>query len=431
MLTDTKCKTIRHQGKPQKISDGGGLYLMVTPTAKLWRMAYRFGGKQKTLSFGEYGDANKGVTLAAARTKRDTAKMAISQGIDPNQQKKEAKRPQSVNPTFGFVADEWFEAKVLGENASDSTETGERRRVKRLKAAIGDLDASKIEPRDVLAALRSMQKIGHHEEANRTRSTASRIFRYGIPFGYCVRDPAADLSAAMTKLQSKPRPALTDPATFGGLLRDIENYRGYNDNVTGLAMRLLPLVVTRPVKEFTLAQWPEFDFAQARWTIPKERLKEREGEHIVPLSRQALAILKQLHAVNSKRKFVFSLAEDKPISADTVNAALRGMGYDTKTQHCGHGFRTSFSTMLNKEYRADNEKVWHDDVIELQLAHLEGSTRRIYFRMGPDALWQPRSNLMQHWADKCDVMRDGGNVVPINKPTIGPINAPRKHRKVA
>jgi integrase len=427
MLTDTACKSAKLT-PPRKISDSGGLYLEITSTgSKLWRIAYRFKGKQKKLSIkGAYPE----VTLAAARAERDKLKASLANGIDPGQEKNESKRPQSVNPTFAFVADEWFETKVIGENASDSTETGERRRVKRLKAAIGDMDASKIEPRDVLAAIRSMQKNGHHEEANRTRSTASRIFRYGIPFAYCVRDPAADLSAAMTMPQSTPRPALTDPVAFGGLLRDIENYRGYNGNVTGLAMQLLSLVVTRPVKEFTLAQWPEFDFKQARWTIPKERMKERDGEHIVPLSRQALAILKKLHAVTGHRKFVFSLAEDKPISGDTINNALRLMGYDTETQHCGHGFRTSFSTMLNMEYRADDEKVWHEDVIELQLAHLEGSTRKIYFRMGPDALWRPRCNLMQHWADRCDIMRDGGNVVAL-KPKRDAVQVKPKRRKVA
>jgi integrase len=285
--------------------------------------------------------------------------------------------------------------------------------VKLLKAEIGDMDASKIEPRDVLAAIRSIQKNGFHEEANRSRSTASRVFRYGIPFGYCVRDPAADLSAAMTKPQSTPRPALTDPAAFGGLLRDIENYQGHNGNVTGLAMQFLSLVVTRPVKEFTLAQWPEFDLAQARWTIPAERMKEREGQHIVPLSRQALAILKKLHAVTGKRKFVFSLSTDKPLGESTVNTALRAMGYDTQTQHCGHGFRSSFSSMINKEYRTDGEKVWHDDVIEMQLAHIEGSTRAIYNRTGPDSLMPQRIKLMQHWADRIDTMRDGGNVVPM------------------
>jgi integrase len=429
MLTDTACKNAKLT-PPRKISDSGGLYLEITSTgSKLWRVAYRFDGKQKKLSIkGAYPE----VTLAEAREQRDAAKKLIAQGIDPGQQKKEAKRPQVVKSTFSFIAKEWYATKVIGEGLGESTQESTTRRMEVLNATLGDIEASKIEPADVLRAISDLQKRNKHCEAGRTRGVASRIFCYGIPYGYCVRDPAADLSAAMTSEDAnrKPRPALTNPEAFGGLLRDIQKYRGWHGNIVGLALQLLPLVVTRPYKEFCLAQWPEFDFEQAIWTIPQARMKERDGEHIVPLSRQAIEVLKRLHKRTGHRKFVFSLGEDEPITENAINMALKSMGYCTKTQHCGHGFRRSFSSIINKEYRPDGTKVWHNDVIELQLAHHEKSTRAIYNETGPESLLSQRAKLLQHWADRIDIMRDGGNVVSM-KPKRDAVQIKPKRRKVA
>jgi integrase len=414
MLTDTAVKNATLT-PPRKISDKGGLYLEITATGtKLWRVAYRFHGKQKTL----YLDgAYPALTLGEARIQRDTAKAQLAKGLDPGQQKQVAKRCGEgvTKPTFRFVAQEWYATKVIGEGLSDSVREASTRRMNRLNAVLGDMVASEIEPADVLRAISGVQKQQKHCEANRTRGVASQIMCYGIPYGYCVRDAAADLASAMVSetANSKSLPGLTDAAAFGKLLRDVANYNGQCGNVTGLAIKFLALTVVRPGKELTRAEWSEFDFKEATWTIPKSRMKEREGGHMVPLSRQALAILKELHAITGKRRYAFSLSKDEPMARSTINNALRNMKYDTENEHCGHGFRTSFSTMLNREYRDNDEKVWHDDVIELQLAHLEGSTRKVYFRMGPDALWKPRSNMMQHWADRIDVMRDGGNVVPM------------------
>jgi integrase len=423
MLKATECKNAKYEGKPKKISDGGGLYLFVTPSAKLWQMAYRFGGKQKTASFGEYhSDAKRGVTLAAARDARNAAKSLLAKGIDPGQEKKEAKRPQPVEPqpvkpTFRAIAKEWYDIKVIAEGLGESVQESTKRRMKVLNATLGDMEAIKIEPPDVLRAISAIQERGKHTEAALVRGVASRIFLFGIPHGNCVRNPAADLSAAMTSPTSKPRPALTEPAAFGALLRDMQKYRGWHGNIVGLSLQLLALVATRPFKEFCLAQWPEFDFGKALWRIPQARMKERDGDHLVPLSRQAIAILKKLHAVTGHRDFVFSLGKDTPMTENTINTALRAMGYCTKTQHCGHGFRRSFSTMINKEFHPDGKtKVWHNDVIELQLAHHEKSTRAIYNETKEESLLPERANLMQHWADRCDIMRDGGNVVPINSP---------------
>jgi integrase len=413
MLTDKACKNAKPKAKPYKLTDFGRLYLFVTPTAKLWRMAYNFGGKEKTLSFGAY---DNGMSLADARQKRDDAKALITEGIDPASQKKDSKRPKLGDLTFRTVGAEWFEAKVVGEKKSASTVKSQKLYLRKLNEAIGHMEIGKIEPLDLLYAVRAAQKKGRHETAARMRSVASRVFRFGIPFGYCKFDPAAALTYSMTKPQTTPRPALVEPSAFGDLLADLMKYDGHNGNVVGRALRLLALVVTRPGIEFRLAKWTEIDFDRARWTIPKARMKEREGNHIVPLSRQAIAMLLKLRNITGNRAYVFSLNRDEPISMNVLNAALRSLGYSTKTKHCCHGFRSSFSTILNQEYRADGEKVWHSDVIEMQLAHIEGSTRSIYNRTGPESLMPQRIKLMQHWADRCDAMREGDNVVPMIRP---------------
>ena len=202
--------------------------------------------------------------------------------------KKEAKRLPPVKPTFREIAKDWYDIKVIAEGLGESVQESTTRRMKVLNATLGDMEAIKIEPPDVLRAISAIQKRGKHTEANLTRGVASRIFLYGIPHGYCVRNPAADLSGAMTSPISKPRPALTEPVTFGALLRDIQKYRGWHGNIVGLALQLLPLVATRPYKEFCLGEWTEIKFDKALWIIPQERMKERDGDHYVPLSRQAI-----------------------------------------------------------------------------------------------------------------------------------------------
>jgi integrase len=411
MLTDTAVKNLKTT-KPRKVSDAGGLYLEVTATgSKLWRVAYRFLGKQRTVYIkGAY----PAVTLAAARTVRDSAKALLAKGIDPGIHKREIIREASAKLSFAVLANKWFEEKIKKEGKADCTVETIERCKDILIAEIGHLDADAVEPSHVVAAIQPTENAGHYHTAQRIRSAASRIFKYGRSKGHCKYNPAADLGEGMIKKAATKRPAILQPVTFGKLLRDIEGYDGKFENVTKLALQLLPLVVTRPYAELGKAEWSEFDFGNARWIIPSSRMKKREGEHWVPLSRQALAILKKIHNINGNRQYVFALGKDKPIAKTTIGAALIAMGY--KGQHCAHGFRSSFSSMINSEYRGEdeNEKVWHNDVVELQLAHLEGSTREIYFRRGPDALWKQRANLMQHWADRCDAMR-GSNVVQVKQ----------------
>jgi integrase len=424
MLTDTEIRNAKFnepdkaKGKPpgslktNKRSDGGGLYIEITANgSKLWRIAYRFQAKQRTLYIqGAY----PAVTLVAARTVRDNAKVLLARGIDPSAHKKEIIREASMKLSFAMLANKWFEEKIKKEGKADCTiETIERCK-DILTAALGHLDADSVEPSHVVAAIQPTEDAGHYHSAQRVRSAASRIFKYGRSKGHCKFNPAADLGEGMIKKAATKRPAILLPAKFGKLLRDIEAYNGKFENVTQLALKLLPLVVTRPYAELGKAEWNEFDFDNARWIVPSSRMKKREGEHWVPLSRQALTILKQLDNITGNHRFVFALNRDQPIAKTTIGAALIAMGY--QGQHCAHGFRSSFSSMVNSEYRGadENEKVWHSDVVELQLAHLEGSTREIYFRRGPDALWKQRSNLMQHWADRCDAMR-GDNVKQIGR----------------
>jgi integrase len=413
MLTDTACRALKPRIKPYKTSDGGGLHILIMPTgSKLWNMSYRYAGKQKKLAFGVYPT----ITLGDARARRDAAKKLLAHGIDPSEQKKADHREAiKLKPTFRFVSERWFRIKIIGEKKARPTRLREERNLKVLNAVIGDMMAMDIEPPDVLRAINPAQEAEHHETANRLRLTASNVFQFGIPHGYCKRDPATDLKGAMTKVTDTPRPAFVQPLALGTLLSDVVSYdTGRFDGVVSLSLQFLALVGSRP-GEVRLAKWQEFDFVQARWTIPAERMKMRK-EHIVPLSRQALGILEATRGLTGERSFVFSLSRDEPMSDNTLNKALRIMGYDTKTQHCAHGFRSSFSTILNDEYRPDGEKVWHDDVIELQLSHVDGnSVRKIYNRTGPMSLMPQRIKLMQHWADRVDTMRDGSNVLPLKR----------------
>jgi len=290
------------------------------------------------------------VTLADARVIRDSAKALLAKGIDPNANKKEVIRERSGKMSFADLANEWFEKKIKKEGKADCTVDTIKRAKDILIAAIGHLDADSIEPTQVVAAIKPVEDAEHYHSAQRVRSAASRIFKYGRSKGHCKFNPAADLGEGMIKKAATPRPALLKPATFGKLLRDIENYDAQKyGNVTGLALKLLPLVVTRPYAELGKAEWSEFDFDNARWTIPASRMKKREGEHMVPLSKQALAILKKLQNINGNRRYVFAMSKDKPIAKTTLGAALIAMDYQGK--HCAHGFRRTFSTLLNSEYR--------------------------------------------------------------------------------
>jgi integrase len=406
MLTDTACRNAKPKDKPYKITDGHGLYLFVTPTAKLWRLAYRFGGKQKTMAFGAYPIVN----LTLARTRREAARLQLAQGVDPMAAKQETRRKIASQRSF----EEWADAWLAKERAvwDDKTVAGKTRYVDYLKAEFGRRMMPDIQRPDVLLLLKRFEEAGTLETRDRVRSVGEQIFVYADVEG---RDynPFRNLKAQLTANKSVPRPALTDLADVAQLFRTIgvPFERARFDDLVGHAVRFIALTVVRP-GEVASAEWSEIDFETARWTIPKQKMKMKHA-HCVPLSRQAVALLRQVQQLTGDRQFVFSCNQDAPISDNTLNKRLRDLGYDTKEQHCAHGFRTTFSTLCNAECDRDDNKMWDGDLIELQLAHLDqSSVKAVYNRTGPLSLIGARAKLMQHWADRIDTMREG-SVVPI------------------
>jgi integrase len=407
MLTNIGCRNLKPQAKALKKSDAGGLYLLVKPGgSKHWYMGYRFGGRQKKLSFGPYPI----VTLVGARDKRDAAKRLLADGIDPGVAKQVAKREQVAARPFGTWAEEWLEKERAQLN--EKTMAGKVRYVGYLKSEFGSRLIPAIKRPDVLLYLREFEKTGKLETRDRICATGEQICVYADVKGDDY-NPFRNLKKQLTANVSVPRPALTDLVEVATLFRTIAApfERARFDDLVGHAVRFLALTVVRP-GEVANAEWTEFD--NARWTIPAEKMKMKH-EHVVPLSRQALAILKQVKTLTGGRRFVFSCSRDKPISDNTLNKRLRDLGYDTTNQHCAHGFRTTFSTLSNGECDREDNKLWDGDVIELQLAHLdETSVKAIYNRTGPLSLIGVRTKLLQHWADRVDTMIDGGNVVPMN-----------------
>lgn len=410
-LTDTAIRNLKPQQTPYKKSDGEGLYLNVMPEgSKLWRLAYRFAGKQKTIAFGPY----PAVTLAMAREAKLEAKRVLAQGVDPSEKRKADKRAAAAARTFGEVADEWFNTKREPEGKSEATLERDRWLISVWKSEIGHRPIGEIEPPELLPALKKVAARKHYETASRMRTLTSQVFRFGIANGYCKRDMAADLEGAITSPSSKPRPGLTDPTAIGKLCRAIDGYNGKGPLV-GLALRLLSLTFLRP-GEVAKAEWSEIDLDGRLWTIPAAKMKMRR-DHKVPLSQQSLDVLASVKAINGNRRYVFATYEDKPLSGNTFNTALRIMGYDTQNEHCAHGFRTTASTLLNEERGADGKPVWHPDVVELQLAHVDTDGSRANYNKAeylPD-----RVRLMQHWADRLDHLRDGGQVVTLSQRTTG------------
>ena len=421
MLTDTACKNLKPKAKPYKKSDGGGLHLLVQPTgAKLWRMAYRFGDREKKLSFGAYPD----VTLVAARDKRDDAKRQLAEGTDPGVAKKEAKRKQATAKTLGQWIEAWLDKERNRKQPLDAkTLRSKERYAAYIKAEFGSLLPPAVKRPDVLEYLKRIEQKGTLETRDRVRSTGEQVYVYADVEGTDY-NPFRNLQKQLLENVSTPRAAITEPATaVAKLMQDIAapSERVRFDDVVGYALRFIALTAARP-GNVDDAEWFEIDFDAERWTIPAHKMKKVQGhprrKHIVPLSRQAVALLREVHKLTGHRKFVFSCSADEPISDNTLNKRLREIGYDTSTQHCAHGFRSTFSTWLNGETDGDDNKRWDGDVIELQLAHLDkSSVKAIYDRTGPESLMGARAKAMQYWADRIDAWV-GDNVVPMRKPGL-------------
>jgi len=397
MLNDTKVRSAKSREKAFKLSDERGLFLFVTPTGgRLWRFKYRVQGREKLISLGAYPD----VTLKRAREKRDDARKLLADGIDPSVQR-QAQRA-ALMQSFEGVAKEWLELQTKSL-APETISILTARLESGLYPYIGSRPIAAITAQEVLIALRRIEARGKHETAHRVRALAGRVFRYAVATGRAQHDVAADLRGALAPVKSKNFASVTDPARVGELMRAIYGYSG--NPVTVLALKLAPLVFVRP-GELRGAEWPEFDLDNAEWRIPGERMKMGEP-HLVPLSRQALAILQELQPLARGGRYLFPslLTRDRPMSDNTINAALRRMGYTTEEQ-TGHGFRSMASTLLN-------EQGFPPDVIELQLAHTERNKVRAAYNKAQRL--PERRKMMQAWADYLDRLRDGAQVIPLRR----------------
>jgi integrase len=398
-LSDTTIRNTKPGGKPLKVYDEAGLYLLVNPNgSRWWRFKYRFEGKEKLLSFGVYPD----VTLKKAREKRNAARALLADGIDPSDQRKATKaaRESRNANSFEAVAREWFAKFSPGWATSHSTKILSRLE-RDVFPWIGTSAITDITAPQVLVCVRRIEDRGALETAHRTLQNCGQIFRYAIATHRSERDPAADLRGALPPVQERHHASITDPKSIGELLRAVEGYRG--SFITKCALKIAPLVFVRP-GELRKAEWTEFNLDICEWRIPAERMKMR-APHIVPLSTQAVAMLRELHALTGQNKYVFPGARTngRPMSENAVLAALRRLGY-AKEEMTGHGFRSMASTLLN-------EQGWHRDAIERQLAHAERDSVRAAYNYAEHL--PERRKMMQHWADYLDSLFRGAAVFSI------------------
>jgi integrase len=401
MLNDTRVRNAKRANQPIKLSDSGGLHLLIQPNgSKLWRLAYRFGGKQKTLAIGVYPS----VTLKHARERRDEAKRLLAGNIDPSTQRRLAKLTAATGNTFQAVAEEVL-LKLEREGRAEVTLIKNRWLLDFAYPAIGKRLVTEITAPELLAVLRKVEARGRYETARRLRSTCGMVFRYAIATGRAERDPSVDLRGALTAPKVTHRATIVDPAGIGALLRAIEDYDGLP--LTKAALKLAPLVFVRP-GELRKAEWSEFDLEHGEWRIPAAKMKMRRL-HRVPLSKQALAIVRELQAFSRDRRWLFPSVRSisRPMSENTLNAALRRLGY-SKEQMTAHGFKGMASTRLNEM------GCWNPDAIERQLAHQESDhVRRAY--MHAAEYWPERIKIMQAWADYLDELKDDGKVIPLRR----------------
>jgi integrase len=399
-LTDVRIRSAKPTGSIVKLSDGEGLQLWVTPAGgKIWKLAFRVDGKQKTLTIGPYPH----VSLQDARGKAQEAKRQLAAGADPAQRKQLDKLQKALDDanTFALIAAELLEKKKREGRASATI--GKREWLYALaNADLGNRAVGDVTAPEVLAVLRKVEKKGLLETAHRLRSAIGEVFRYAIATGRATNDPTYALRGALTNPTPTHRAAITEAKELGALMRAIEGFQG--QAATAAALKLLALLFPRP-GELRMAEWNEFDMGDAVWTIPAARTKMRK-EHRVPLPRQALAILEALKPYTSHSAFVFPHVSDprRCMSENTLNAALRRMGY-AKEDMSAHGFRAAASTLLNESNK------FSPDAIERALAHQDpDEVRRAYAR---GAYWQERVTMGQWWADHLDALRDGAKVIPL------------------
>lgn len=402
-LTELTVKKAKPTAKPYKLADGFGMYLEVMPNgSKYWRLKYRFAGKEKRLALGVYPD----VSLSDARERRDNARKLLANDTDPGTAKQVQKREAKTAAanTFEAVAREWIE-----NMANHWTEGHKALTLRTLEQdafpAIGRRPIAEITPPELLTTMRAIEKRGALEIASRVLQRSSAVFRYGIATGRCTSNPATELRGALKRpARSHYKTVAGDRNTFAKLLRDIDGYQG--SPFTTHALQLMALTFTRTA-ELIEAKWSEFDLDRAEWVIPAERMKMRRP-HLVPLSRQAVEILRETAKLSGDREHVFPNRNDplQPASKAIILRALGRMGYTGKMT--GHGFRSVASTTLN-----ENKTKWgiHKDVIELQLAHVEKNASRAAYNFAE--YLDERQSMMQQWADYLDKLKAGAEVIPL------------------
>jgi len=417
-LTDTAIKAAKPALKPYKLFDGRGLYLIVNPDgSRWWRLKYRFAGREKLLALGTYPV----VGLKKARDRCGNAREMLADGIDPNAVRKAERQARADRGagSFELVAREWH-GRQAGSWGDVHAVNVLRRLVLYVFPRIGDRPISDLRGPHLLEVLRAIEARGTHETAYRVKQSLGAIFRYAVATHRADFDPTTALKGALAPATGGHYAAITNPAKVGALLRAIRGYGG--SEVTRLALELLPLVFVRP-GELRAARWHEFEFdlvdpkhgeravhPEPQWRIPAERMKMRE-QHVVPLSVQAVSVLRELHAHTGPDGYLFPGVRHRarPMSENTINAALRGLGY-SKDEMTGHGFRHMASTLLH-------ERGYRSELIERQLAHGDRNSVRARYNF---AEYLPeRRKMMQDWADYLDGLTAGYNVVPFRAPITG------------
>lgn len=391
MLTDTKLRALKPREASHRVADSNGLCIEVRPTgAKVWRYRYRYAGKPSIVTMGEYPT----MSLMQARAERDKLRALLKGGANPAHvaRAERAVQAERANSTFGSIGLELL-AKRAKEGLSPGSVKRERRLIEKDLASISDMPIADVSAPVLLAALRKLEQRGIVETAHRARSHAGRVFRYAIATGRAQRNPADDLAGALEQPQTKHFASLTEPERIGELLRALWAYQG--SPVTCAALKLAPMLFVRP-GELRQAKWADIDLDAREWRYVTSKTKTA---HIVPLATQAAAVLEELWPLTKRSTYVFPgvRSSDRPMSENTVNAALRNLGFDGETI-VGHGFRAMARTVL------DEVLEFRPDYIEHQLAHaVRDPLGRAYNRT---AHLSERKKMMQSWADYLDTLRD-------------------------
>jgi len=402
-LTDMQIQRVKATAKQKTIFDGDGLYLLVKPCgSKLWNFKYRHLGKQKLMSFGKYPE----VSLVAARQARFEARKLLAQDIDPGEFRRtnRALKKELTANTFEMVAREWH-LKFSSAGKWSPTHAGDilHRLEKDIFPPLGSRPISDIKPNDLLKVLERVASRGALDTAHRLRHHCGMIFRYAVITERMERDIAADLRGALPPVKNGNHAAFTKPQDVATLLRAIDEYEG--SYVVKCALQLLPLAFCRP-GELRAAEWREFDFDKAMWEIPADRMKMK-NPHLVPLSRQAIEILKSLQTLTGGGKYVFPSQRSalRCMSDAALTAALRRMGF-TKEEMTAHGFRATARTMIRERLKQ------HPEYIEIQLSHVTKSQNgTAYDRV---AFLDERIEMMQQWADYLDGLKTLAKVIPLH-----------------